>query len=267
MNCAAVRDTIIGWLKEQLQKSGQGGFVIGISGGVDSALVSTLCAMTGKTTLLLSMPIHQAENQLERANNHMKWLRDNHNSNVTEITVNLTDTFETFRNLLPKGVNEDELAMANTRSRLRMVTLYAYANHNRLLVAGTGNLVEDYGVGFFSKWGDGGVDISPIGGLSKTQVWELAKFVGVSDEIVTAKPTDGLWADNRGDEDAIGATYSELEWAMAYCESHTEDESELTTHVQTPRESQILQIYQLRHAQSRHKMNPIPICKIPQIIL
>jgi len=273
MNCTAVRDTIVEWLNKQLKESSQIGFVIGVSGGVDSALVSTLCAMTGKTTIAIAMPIHQAEDQMRRGDEHIAWLHENFTS-VSSTQVNLTGPFEVFRNELPIEIIDDQLAMANTRSRLRMMTLYAYANHHRLLVAGTGNLVEDFGVGFFTKYGDGGVDLSPIGGLSKSQVWELAKFVGVSDEIVKAKPTDGLWSDNRGDEDAIGASYPELEWAIAYCESHdaayiSADDSIVGSTIfdVPPREREVLKIYLKRHYQSQHKMKAIPICVIPKIIL
>jgi len=266
MNCSAVKNVIVDWLKGQLQISGQKGFVIGISGGVDSALVSTLCALTGHDTYVISLPIHQAPDQIKRGNDHMDWLLQGFGLNVKDFNINLTESFEVLQNAFSEAIGEDGLAMANVRSRLRMVALYAYANHYNLLVAGTGNLVEDYGIGYFSKYGDGGVDLSPIGNLSKSQVWELAKYVGVSDEIVQAKPTDGLWADNRGDEEAIGASYPELEWAMAYCETH-EGSIGGSTEGLSEREKRVLSIYRSRHAASLHKMSPIPICKIPQIIL
>lgn len=259
MNCIAVRDTITTWLNKKLRDSNQQGFIIGVSGGVDSALVSTLCAMTNYSTCVLSMPIYQAPDQLSKADAHIQWLKDKF-INVMSDVVNLTNTFESLRTIFPTAQQNDELAMANMRSRLRMVALYAYANHHNFLVAGTGNLVEDFGVGFFTKYGDGGVDLSPIGDLSKSQVWQLAAFLGVSDDIVKAKPTDGLWADNRGDEDAIGATYTELEWAIAYCENKIDCNL-------TDRQKVVLKIYHQRHDSNQHKMNPIPICKIPQIIL
>jgi NAD+ synthase len=274
MNCAAVRDTIVDWLRNQLQMSGQNGFVVGVSGGVDSALVSTLCALTGKPTILISMPIHQALDQLKRAEEHIDWLAGKFPTTVQGFNTNLTEPFEAMQKVFPENVGLDELAAANIRSRLRMVALYAFANHHKCLVSGTGNLIEDFGVGFFTKYGDGGVDLSPIGNLSKTQVWELAQFIGVSDAIVHAKPTDGLWKDNRGDEDTIGASYPELEWAMAECEikgfiNHTDQNSALPVFDPnyTQRQRIVMSIYLQRHALGKHKLSPIPVCKIPQVIL
>ena len=270
MNCEAVSNTIVNWLKQQLKESGQKGFVIGISGGVDSALVSTLCAKTGHKTLLVSMPIHQQIVQLNRAHDHMRWL-ENSFTHVLSAHVDLTEIFETFKKTYSNDISKNELAMVNLRSRLRMVTLYAYSGVEQFLVAGTGNKVEDFGVGFFTKYGDGGVDISPIGDLSKSQVWELSKFVGVSDDIVKAKPTDGLWSDNRGDEDAIGATYPELEWAIAACETQNikldPNHKKVFSGNFSDREREVLNIYLNRHNSNQHKMNPIPICEIPKIIL
>ena len=275
MNCKVVETTIVSWLKNQLDITGQEGFVIGISGGVDSALVSSLCAKTGYRTLLISMPIHQQEIQLKRAHDHMRWLEQNF-THILSMHIDLTEIFETFRKTFENNISYNDLVMANLRSRLRMITLYAYSGTERFLVAGTGNKVEDYGVGFFTKYGDGAVDISPIGDLSKSQVWELAKFVGVSEDIVKAKPTDGLWSDNRGDEDAIGATYPELEWAISYCEIHPNEVSlekdkmyvsNFAMSTLTPREKEVLKIYLQRHSSNQHKLNPIPICSIPKIIL
>lgn len=254
------------WLKRQLRVSPQSGFVLGVSGGVDSALVSTLCARTGAPTLLLTLPIHQADDQVTRGGNHIKWLMENH-TNVTTAKVDLTGVFETTRTALGSEVAEDLLAMANLRARLRMSTLYAYAGHYGFLVAGTGNLIEDFGIGFFTKWGDGAVDLSPIGNLSKSQVWELAKYLGVSDDIIKAKPTDGLWADNRGDEDAIGATYQELEWAMAEWQSGRASRAYEITNEYTERECMVLNIYDNRHQANQHKFNPIPVCQIPAVLL
>jgi len=273
MNCKAVQDTIVDWLKNKLEESGQTGFVVGVSGGVDSALVSTLCALTKKPLWLLSMPIYQAPDQVKRADDHMAWLSER--GFVTIHNIDLTTPFEAIQKSFPEFVGKDPLAMVNTRSRLRMVTLYAFAGAYQLLVAGTGNLVEDYGIGFFTKYGDGGVDLSPIGSLSKTQVWELAKFVGVSDEIVQAKPTDGLWSDNRGDEDAIGATYPELEWAMAECETKGINpqrslgigEGWTFSGNYSERQKHVLKIYLQRHTQNKHKLTPIPICPIPSVLL
>lgn len=275
MNCNAVEQIIVDWLKDYLKKSNQEGFVVGISGGVDSALVSTLCALTKYPTLLLSLPIHQSADQIKRARDHMTWLvgqaAAGQKDNVALAEVDLTEPFTTLKHHLRGEVQEDELAMANTRSRLRMTILYAYAGHNGYLVAGTGNRVEDFGIGFCTKFGDSAVDISPIGDLSKTQVWELAKYVGVSAEIIMAVPTDGLWADNRGDEAQIGASYAELEWAMGICETKNYSDPLFypsTTGIKfTPRQEIVLQIYLQRHASSRHKFSPIPVCAIPKIIL
>jgi len=276
MNCIAIEQIIVDWLKEYLKKSNQEGFVVGISGGVDSALVSTLCALTKYPTLLLSLPIHQSADQIKRARDHMTWLvgqayAAGQKDNVALAEVDLTESFTTLKHHLRGEVQEDELAMANMRSRLRMTTLYAYAGHNGYLVAGTGNRVEDYGIGFCTKFGDSAVDISPIGDLSKTQVWELAKHVGISKEITQAVPTDGLWADNRGDETQIGASYAELEWAMGICETKNYTDPLIypsTTDIKfTPRQEIVLQIYLQRHASSRHKFNPIPVCTIPKVIL
>ena len=242
-----MKDRIIKWLSNYLDESRMDCFVIGISGGIDSALTSTLCALTNKPTIVISMPIHQAPDQLERAHNHIKWLKENY-TNVKSLEIDLTDTFDLFKTLF----NEDnKLALANSRSRLRMTTLYHIASINKGLVVGTGNKIEDFGVGFFTKYGDGGVDISPIADLTKTQVREMAKEVNVIDSILIAKPTDGLWDEDRTDEDQLGATYEELEWAMNY-----NDSENLTT-----RQIEVLEIYRKFNTQNKHKMIPIPIYK------
>lgn len=235
------------WLKEYLETAKLDSFVIGVSGGIDSAVTSTLSAMTGKKTIVVSMPIHQKENELNRAHNHMKWLSEKFD-NVEVLEFDLTQLYETFRLMWIDEVNN--LALANSRSRLRMVTLYQIATINKGLVVGTGNKVEDFGVGFYTKYGDGGVDISPIADLTKTQVRELARELGVNQEIIDAPPTDGLWEDGRSDEDQIGATYEELEWAMEY------DGSDITE-----RQKEVLEIYNRFHTQNKHKMEPIPIFK------
>ena len=177
--------------------------------------------------------------------------------NVSSMDIDLTGTFEQLEVDLPKETVEDFLAMANTRSRLRMTTLYAIGQANRCLVAGTGNKVEDFGVGFFTKYGDGGVDLSPIADLKKSEVWALGKEIGVRKDIIQAKPTDGLWADDRSDEDQIGATYPELEWAMEF----EGDESTLSE-----RQKEVLKIYRGYHRANRHKMIPIPVCNIPEAL-
>jgi NAD+ synthase len=260
MNCQIIKDVIINWLNNELIKSSQKGFVIGISGGIDSALVSTLCALTGKPTLLISLPIHQADDQLKRANEHINFLISNF-KNVKSLEIDATKTFEEFKSSFSKEIQEDELTMANLRSRIRMCILYTNSGHYQYLVAGTGNKIEDFGIGFFTKYGDGAVDISPIGDLTKTQVRELSRYLNIDNEIVKAKPTDGLWKDNRGDEDQIGASYEELEWAMTMNELIKIKNNNFNF---TDRQKEILDIYCERNSKNKHKMVPIPICKIPK---
>ncbi len=243
---------ILEWLKNYTQTSGIGRFVVGISGGIDSALVSTLCAESGVPTILVSMPIHQQQNELNRANNHIKWLENSY-SNVSKITVDLTNLYDTFESLFN---NRQELALANSRARLRMTTLYQIAQSNGALVVGTGNKVEDFGVGFFTKYGDGGVDISPIADLMKSEVREMAKELGVNSEILNAPPTDGLWGDARTDEDQIGATYDELEWAMKVTKKEFMDYSSWDS-----RKKEVWGIYNKLYDQNKHKMRPIPVYK------
>lgn len=249
------REHISNWLKEKAIEANKDGFVVGVSGGVDSALTSTLCAMTGMTTWCLMMPINQAHDQVLRAHNHLNWLTDRF-VNVNFNTVALTSTFNELSWVLPPDAND--LALANSKSRLRMVALYAYATTYNLLVAGTGNKVEDFGVGFFTKYGDGGVDLSPIGSLTKTEVWSLAKELGINQEIIDATPTDGLWNDNRGDEDQIGASYPELEWAMEW--NDLNNPTLIGFSGLTDRQKKVLEIYNEYHNKNRHKMEPIPIC-------
>jgi len=249
-------DYISDWLAAYCKNAKQEGYVIGISGGVDSALCSILCAKTGLKTLLVSMPIHQQPDQLKRAHQHIAWLTATF-TNVSSLEVDLTDSFESFRSTLPAQVSNHELSMANTRSRLRMTTMYAIGQANACLVAGTGNKVEDFGVGFYTKYGDGGVDVSPIADLTKSEVWALAKHLDVSEEITNAKPTDGLWGSDRTDEDQLGASYPELEWAMEYKGNET-DLSE--------RQREVLAIYRRFNAANQHKMQPIPVCIIPEAL-
>lgn len=254
MKTKEVAKYITTWLNDYCDSAGLSGFIVGISGGVDSGLTSTLCAMTGKKTILLSMPIRQTHGEYERAKNHMEDLNERF-ENVEVMDINLTNSFGKIEEDLPENVVENHLAMANTRSRLRMLALYAIGQANGCLVCGTGNKVEDFGVGFYTKYGDGGVDISPIADLTKTQVWALASEVGVIEEIVEANPTDGLWADGRSDEDQIGASYPELEWAMEY----KGDGSLLSD-----RQREVLEIYQRFNRMNQHKMLPIPVCEIPE---
>jgi NAD+ synthase len=245
---------IVAWLKEYQEKAKVDGYIIGVSGGVDSALTSTLCALTGAKVILLNMPIRQTSAEYKRAQEHIQDLTERF-SNVNAFEIPLTDMFTTFESLMPFQSKDQALAMANSRSRLRMTTLYAVGQANRCLVAGTGNRVEDFGVGFFTKYGDGGVDVSPIADLTKTEVFQLAESVNIVNSILTAAPTDGLWEDGRSDEDQIGATYPELEWAMDY----RGDGNELTV-----REKEVLRIYQGFHSANKHKMEPIPVCLIPR---
>ena len=216
MNTIAVIKHIVDWLENYSESSFTKGFVVGVSGGIDSAVTSTLCALTGKNVIVVNMPILQPPSQCQRSNEHIEWLERTF-KNVTSFNVDLTKSFEQISTDLTNDI-QDHLTMANVRARLRMTTLYAYAGHYGCLVAGTGNKVEDFGVGFFTKYGDGGVDISPIAGLMKTEVYTLAKELDIIQSIQVAKPTDGLWDDDRSDEDQIGASYPELEWAMEYTE-------------------------------------------------
>jgi NAD+ synthase len=201
------------------------------------------------------MPICQATDQVSRADNHIQWLATRYPT-VESVTVDLTPVFESLKRALPEAI-QDDLSMANTRSRLRMLTLYGFSTHHRLLVAGTGNKVEDFGVGFYTKYGDGGVDLSPIADLMKSEVYLLAKTMGVIDDIIQAPPTDGLWSDNRSDESQIGAAYDELEWAMAF-DAGKDDEASLN-----PRQREVLVIFRKFNRMNRHKMVPIPVCTIP----
>ena len=216
--------------------------VIGISGGIDSSVSSTLCALTGMKTIVLSMPIKQKNNQHDLSLKHQEWLKKNY-SNVEGHTIELDNLFGVFKNSLNKFDNEH--GMANSRARLRMTTLYQVAAANQGIVVGTGNKVEDFGVGFYTKYGDGGVDISPIADCNKTQVWELGKELKILKEIIEAPPTDGLWDDGRTDEGQLGLSYEELEEAMNNENSKNRDK-----------------YLKIRKA-NLHKMEPIPVCKIP----
>jgi len=255
MNKKEIINHITNWLISYSEKSKTEGFVIGISGGIDSALTSTLCALTGKKVLCLNMPIRQHSLEYNRGNKHIQWLKANY-PNVTSAEVNLTSILEEMEKVYDNEV-QDFLTMANTRARLRMTTLYAYASHHKLLVAGTGNKIEDFGIGFYTKYGDGGVDISPIADLMKSQVYTLAAELGVIEDILIARPTDGLFADGRTDEDQIGASYDELEWAMLYLENNHLYEL-------TDRQKQVMEIYQSRNRANKHKMDPIPVCMVPK---
>ena len=259
MNTAKVAEHIIKWLKDYAKNAKVKGFVVGVSGGIDSAVTSTLCAKTGLPTLCVELPIHQAESQVNRANEHIKQLRERF-SNVNEVEVNLTSTFEDFKTVVPKVETsaQSDLALANTRARLRMTTLYYFAGLQGLLVAGTGNKVEDFGVGFYTKYGDGGVDLSPIADLVKSEVYDLGAYLEVPKSIQKAQPTDGLFGDSRTDEDQIGASYDELEWAMEMQDAgKTADDF-------SGRKQEVLKIYTRLNTINQHKMVAIPVCEIPK---
>ncbi|HWY13327.1 MAG TPA: NAD(+) synthase [Bacteroidia bacterium] len=246
---------ISNWLKDYSDRSKTNGFVIGISGGIDSAVTSTLCALTAKKVFVLNLPIHQSQTEFDRSVQHIEWLQKNF-KNVETQTVELSDIFKGFTKDLPSNI-QDFLTMANVRSRVRMITLYAFASHHKLLVAGTGNKIEDFGIGFFTKYGDGGVDLSPIADLTKTEVYDLAAELNIVDSIQKARPTDGLYHDDRTDEDQIGATYPELEWAMDHVENKKTDSL-------NDRQKIVLEIYNSRNRANKHKMEAIPVCVIPK---
>jgi len=235
---------ISNWIKDYVEKmpSKAQSLIIGISGGIDSSVSSTLSAMTGIKTIVLSMPIKQKSSQYDLSLKHQEWLVKNFN-NVEAHTLNLDKLFETFEGTLSNF--DSEHGMANSRARIRMTTLYQVAAAKKGIVVGTGNKVEDFGVGFYTKYGDGGVDISPIADCNKSEVWEIGKSINILQEIIDAAPTDGLWDDGRTDEGQLGLKYEELEEAMNNANS-------------TNREK-----YEKIRKMNLHKMEPIPVCKIP----
>ena len=243
---------ISNWILNYAEKNNISTLVVGVSGGIDSAVTSTLCAKTGLRTLAVNMPIHQAQSQFDLSNLHIEWLGKKWN-NVEGHVIDLSGIYDLFNTELDK-VGTSELAIANTRARLRMTTLYSLAGSNDGIVVGTGNKVEDFGVGFYTKYGDGGVDISPIADLYKSEVYFLAESLQIIQPIQDAAPTDGLWNDSRTDEDQIGATYEELEWAMK------EVEDEVSPKYST-RQKEVMDIYLKMNKNNQHKMKPIPIFK------
>jgi NAD+ synthase len=257
MNYEKIIDHITAWLKNYALQAKANGFIIGISGGIDSAVTSYLCAKTGLKVICLEMDIHQNPNEVNRGLEHIRFL-ENKFPTVSHYSINLTSSFDTLRGALPTEAQNHGLSMANTRARIRMSTLYAVGQANGLLVAGTGNKVEDFGVGFYTKYGDGGVDLSPIADLTKTDIFSIAKCLGVIASIQTATPTDGLWPDERTDEGQIGATYPELEWAMEFNSNEAASEEFLNS-----RQREVLAIYRKLNAANKHKMIPIPVCLIP----
>ena len=259
MDAEKVSKHIVNWLKSYAENAKVNGFVIGVSGGIDSAVTSTLCAKTGLPTLCVEMPIHQAQSQVTRAEEHIAQLKKKFN-NVSEVRVDLTSVFEGFKNAVPniKTSSKVNLSLANTRARIRMTSLYYFAGLHGFLVAGTGNKVEDFGVGFYTKYGDGGVDLSPIADLMKSEVYQLSEFLEVPLAIQKAAPTDGLFGDSRTDEDQIGASYDELEWAMS-----VQEDGKIETNF-SEREKEVFEIYMRLNRINQHKMNPIPVCRIPK---
>ena len=240
---SAVKDTIVKWINDYVDANNIKSLVVGVSGGIDSAVTSTLCAHTGLPTYVIGMPLLQKPNQEDLSDLHMAWLAKNFHFNVTVRKFDLTNVFELFKSLMGEEFNSNH-SLANSRSRLRMVTLYQVATNTGGIVVGTGNKVEDYGVGFFTKYGDGGVDIAPIADLYKTEVWELGKFLGIDQRIIEAEPTDGLWDDARTDEDQLGVPYATLEEAMEHG---------------TGLGVEVLKKF---NTQNQHKMQPIPTFKL-----
>ncbi len=272
MNTSAVVSHIVQWMTNYAQNAHAEGFVVGASGGIDSAVTSALAARTGLTVHLLELPIYQPESHVNRAWEHMDLLADQF-ENVYKRRVDLSPVYEAHVSALDLADTDRQfLALANTRARLRMATLYAEGQTHGLLVAGTGNKVEDFGIGFYTKYGDGGVDLSPIADLMKTQVYALGAHLGVPKAILHAPPTDGLWSDDRSDEDQLGATYPELEWAIIFAETigwdaRTASEADgrfLAGRGLTVRQGEVFKIYARYHRANRHKMVPIPVCLIPK---
>ena len=262
MQTEKVIDHITNWLKEYANNANITGFVVGVSGGIDSAVTSSLCARTGLKTLCVEMPIHQAQSQVTRAQEHIAQLKERF-PNVSDARVDLTPVFEELKSVVPEVESSAQLdlSLANTRARLRMTTLYYFAGLHKYLVAGTGNKVEDFGVGFYTKYGDGGVDLGPIADLLKSEVYQIGKALGVPESIQVAAPTDGLFGDSRSDEDQIGASYDELEWAMKM-----KDEGKKMEDFDG-REQEVFKIFTRLNTVNQHKMNPIPVCKIPVNLL
>ena len=251
------------WIKSYAKTNKISTLVVGISGGIDSTVVSTLCARTGLPTIVVQMPIRQDKTLDNRSSQHAGWLLEHFPDNVTHMSMDLTPVFSAFEkkvdpfcDIEDDTYNTYKLASANSRARLRMMTLYQIAQCNNGLVVGTGNRVEDFGVGFFTKYGDGGVDISPIGDCMKTAVWDMGRELGLEQEIIDAEPTDGLWDDGRTDEGQLGMTYPDLERAMWLDESGTQS--------MTAEERANLKRYRAIRARNTHKMLPIPVCKMPQ---
>ncbi len=255
MNNKKVIKLIKQWLIDYSINSETKGFVIGVSGGIDSAVTSTIIAQTGIKLICVNLPIEQEKNQIVRSKNHINWLQKKF-KNVDSYEYDLTSIFNEFKRTIDNS-NTNKLALANSRARLRMMTLYCIAQSKKYLVVGTGNKVEDFGIGFFTKYGDGGVDISPIADLIKSEIYSLAKELKINKEIISAPPTDGLWSKNKTDEEQIGASYEELEWAMEY-------KGNIKT--LTKRQIEVLNIFKKLNKKNQHKILPIPVCLVPEKI-
>lgn len=275
--------SIVWWINNYTEKANIDTLVVGVSGGIDSSVVSTLCAMTGKKTILVELPI--GETHLPTASNHIQYLQRKYDNVIHEV-VNLTDVFESMKGTLSNQTNQVsdssdfKLVLANMASRLRMTTLYSFSNSYKGLVVGTGNKVEDFGIGFFTTGGDGTVDISPIADLMKSEVYKIGEILRLNEEILNTRPTDGLWEDGRTDEDQIGATYDELEWAMEFVSDNWYYEQgmiegfldyDFDTNKSkvfkeeiglSDRHKEVLRIYTTRHNNNKHKMVSVPVYKV-----
>ena len=257
---------IVKWIRDYARKAKVDTLVVGISGGIDSSVVSALCAETGLKTIVVQMPIRQNKKLDNLSSAQAGWLLENHPNNVTHMSMDLTTVFGAFeKKLTPFG--DSELAFANSRARLRMMTLYQIAQSHGGIVVGTGNRVEDFGVGFFTKYGDGGVDISPIGDCMKTDVWAMGQELGLLKAIIDAPPTDGLWADDRNDEDQLGMTYPELERMMSvdFLKRAKGVDSDMPGSAKLSADDRKkLKRYQELRARNQHKMTPVPVCMMPR---
>lgn len=255
MSALNVAEHITQWIQNYCKSYKINHLVVGVSGGIDSAVASTLCAKTKLDVSCIEMNIHQNKDQVTRASEHIQTLANQY-ENAQAYSLDLSATFDNFVQNMPQADDQSltKMAQANSRARIRMTTLYYHAQINSGIVVGTGNKVEDFGVGFFTKYGDGGVDINPIADLYKTEVYALGKSLNINEQILNAAPTDGLWEDERTDEDQLGASYEELEWAM---------ENEGKQENLTERQKEVMAIYEKHHKTNIHKMKPIPVCTIP----
>ena len=257
------------WLKAYAKGAKISTFVVGISGGIDSSVVSALCASTGLKTIVVQMPIRQNKKLDNRSSMQAAWLLDHYKDNVTHMSMDLTTVFTAFEKKTDPfcgsiDAAQVKLAFANSRARLRMMTLYQIAQSHSGIVVGTGNKVEDFGVGFFTKYGDGGVDISPIGDCMKTAVWDMGREFGLPQEIIDAEPTDGLWDDDRTDEGQLGMSYPDLERAMANDQLDRQCVYETLPIQMSKEERSQLKTYRAIRARNLHKMQPIPVCAMPK---